>query len=93
MSNKTFRIAGVSTRCGVIKARFANDMARVKVLAKTGSKDIDVVELPHPMNKEDAVSYLLSINFDNGNQAVRAALEANLAKRQPKKVVAEVEAA
>ena len=91
MSNKTFRFAGVSTRNGVIKARFASDQTRVKVLAKTGSKDIDIVELPHAMNKEDAVAYLLSINFDNGNSAIRSALEANLAKRQTKKtLVAEV---
>lgn len=82
--SKTFKCAGVSTREGVIKARFASDMTRVKVLAKTGSKDIDMIELKHPMTKEDAVAYLLKINFDNGNKAIREALENDLAKRQPK---------
>ena len=81
--SKTFKCAGVSTRNGVIKARFASDMTRVKVLAKTGSKDIDMIELKEPMVKEDAVAFLLSINFDNGNKAIREALEADLAKRQP----------
>jgi hypothetical protein len=82
--SKLFKCAGVSTRNGVIKARFASDMTRVKVLAKTGSKDIDLIELKEPMTKEDAVAFLLKINFDNGNKAIREALENDLAKRQPK---------
>jgi N-acyl-L-homoserine lactone synthetase len=73
--------AGVSTHNGVTKVRFANDALRVKVLAKNGHKGIDIVELKNPMTKEDAVAYLLSINFDNGNQVVRAALEAAADKR------------
>jgi len=82
--SKLFKCAGVSTRNGVIKARFASDMTRVKVLAKTGSRDIDMIELKEPMTKEDAVAFLLKINFDNGNKAIREALENDLAKRQPK---------
>ena len=81
--SKLFKCAGVSTRNGVTKARFASDMTRVKVLAKTGSKDIDMIELKEPMTKEDAVAFLLKINFDNGNKAIREALEADLTKRQP----------
>ena len=81
--SKSFRFAGVSTRNGVCKVRFANDQMRVKVLAKTGSSDIDLIELKNPMTKEDAVKYLISIDFDNGNAVVRAALEKDLAKRQP----------
>jgi len=78
---KTFKFAGVSTRNGVIKARFANDQMRVKVLAKTGSSDIDLIELKEPMTKADAIAFLLSINFDNGNVNIRAALEEGLEKR------------
>ena len=81
---KTFKFAGVSTRNGVIKARFANDQMRVKVLAKTGSSDIDLIELKEPMTKAAAIAFLISINFDNGNAEVRAALEAGLEKRTPK---------
>ena len=81
MTDKTFKFAGVSTRNGVCKARFANDQMRVKVLAKTGSKDIDLIELTEPMTKAAAIAFLLSINFDNGNATVRAALEEGLEKR------------
>jgi hypothetical protein len=73
--SKTFKFAGVSKRAGAFKARFANDQMRVKVLAKTGSSDIDLIELKHPMTKVEAVKFLLSINFDNGNKLVREALE------------------
>ncbi len=77
----TFKFAGVSTLNGKIKARFANDQMRVKVLAKNGHKDIDIIELKHPMSKEEAVAFLLQINFDNGDKAVRAAIEAEVEKR------------
>lgn len=76
-----FKFAGVSTLNGKIKARFANDQMRVKVLAKNGHKDIDIIELKHPMTKEEAVAFLLQINFDNGNANVRAAIEAEVEKR------------
>ena len=65
--SKTFAVAGVSTLNGACKVRFANDMTRVKVLAKNGHKDIDLVELKHPMTKEDAIAYLIKANFDQGN--------------------------
>lgn len=80
----TFTHAGVSTLNGSCKVRFANDQMRVKVLAKNGHKDIDIVELKHPMTKAEAVEFLLSINFDNGNAVVRAALEAAQEKRTEK---------
>ena len=79
--SKTFKFAGVSKRAGAFKARFANDQMRVKVLAKTGSSDIDLIELKEPMTKEDIVAYLLSIDFDNGNAEIRTALEQELDKR------------
>ena len=79
--SKLFKVAGVSRRNGTFKARFANDMTRVKVLAKTGSTDIDLIELKEAMTKEDIVAYLLSIDFDNGNAEIRAALEQELDKR------------
>lgn len=80
----TFTHAGVSTLNGSCKVRFANDQMRVKVLAKNGHKDIDIVQLKHPMTKAEAVEFLLSINFDNGNAVVRAALEAAQEKRTEK---------
>lgn len=89
--NATFTQAGVSRLKGEFKARFANDALRVKVLAKNGHTDIDLVELPTPMTKEAAVAYLLEIDFDNGNTEVRAALEAEAEKRAPKEPKAKKE--
>lgn len=80
MSN-TFTHAGVSKLNGEFKVRFCNDALRVKVLAKNGHKDIDIVELKHPMTKEDAVAFLMKIDFANGNKAVQAALEVAADKR------------
>lgn len=77
----TFSHAGVSKQDGEFKVRFANDALRTKVLVKNGHTDIDIIELKHPMTKLEAVAYLLSIDFDNGNKAVRAALEQGLDKR------------
>lgn len=87
--SKTFSHAGISTYNGHTKVRFANDEMRVKVLAKGGHKDIDIVQLKHPMTKEDAVRYLRDMNFANGNPVVQAALDAAAEKRgvieKPKK--------
>jgi len=77
----SFSHAGVSKLDGEFKVRFCNDALRQKVLIKNGHTDIDIIELKHPMTKVEAVEYLLSIDFDNGNKAVRAALEQALDKR------------
>ena len=77
----TFTHAGVSKLDGEFKVRFCNDQMRVKVLAKNGHKDIDIIELKNPMTKVEIVEYLLSIDFDNGNKEVRSALEQALDKR------------
>jgi hypothetical protein len=95
--SKSFTHAGVSRLNGKMKVRFANDALRIKVLAKNGHKDIDMLELKHPMNKDEAVAYLISIDFatQNGktNPDVKAALEAEQGKRsesEPKAKVAKV---
>ncbi len=81
----TFTHAGVSRLKGEFKVRFANDGLRVKVLQKNGHTDIDIIELKHAMTKEEAVTYLLEIDFATRdgvtNQEVRAALEAEQGKR------------
>jgi hypothetical protein len=78
---KEFTHAGVSTLKGKTKARFATSEMRVKVLIKSGHTDIDMLELPYAMNKVDALKYLLKINFDNGNAAIREVLKDELTKR------------
>ena len=79
--SQTFTHAGVSKLNGKFKVRFCNDALRQKVLIKNGHTGIDIVELKHPMTKSEAVEFLLKIDFDNGNKAVRAALEAAADKR------------
>lgn len=83
-----FTYAGVSKHKGEFKVRFANDQMRVKVLAKNEHTDVDIIELPTAMSKEDAVAYLTQISFwdKNGvvNAEVRAAIEAEQTKREPK---------
>lgn len=59
MTNKTFAVGGVSKTKGQYKVRFANDMTRVKILAKTDT-DINLVELPKAMTKGDLVTFLKS---------------------------------
>ena len=59
MTNKTFAVAGVSKTKGQYKVRFANDISRVKILAKTDS-DINLMSLPNEMTKGDVVKFLLT---------------------------------
>ena len=84
----TFSHAGVSRLNGEMKVRFANDALRVKVLSKHGHKDIDLIELKHPMSKDEAIQFLISIDFATRdgvtNQEVKAALEAAMEKRAEK---------
>jgi hypothetical protein len=54
---KQFKVGGVSKTKGQFKVRFANDMTRVKILAKTDS-DINLLELPTEMTKPELVTYL-----------------------------------
>jgi hypothetical protein len=86
--SKTFTHAGVSRLDGEMKVRFANDQMRVKVLAKNGHTDIDIIELKHAMTKEDAVAFLISIDFATRdgvtNQEVKTAIEFELGKRSEK---------
>jgi hypothetical protein len=81
--SKVFTHAGTSRLNGVVKARFANDAMRVKVLTKGGHTDIDLVEFLEPLTKIEAVMKLIEMDFAKGNTEVQAALEAELDKRTP----------
>jgi hypothetical protein len=92
--SKSFTHAGVSKQDGQFKVRFANDAMRTKVLIKNGHTDIDIIELKHAMTKEDAVAFLMEIDFATKdgvtNALVQDALAAELDKRSeaPKATVA-----
>jgi len=70
-----FKVAGVSTRNGQTKVRFANDMTRIKVLVKTGHTDINLIELPEFMDKPAVVSYLKTTEL-YANSLYREAIDA-----------------
>ena len=86
--SKSFTHAGVSKQDGQFKVRFANDALRVKVLAKNGHSDIDIIELKEPMSKEDAIAFLISIDFATQNGVTNAAVQAALFDAVDKRAVA-----
>ena len=92
MTTKTFAVAGTSNLHGTIKARFAKDMMRIKVLDAGGHTEVNLIELPEAMTKVEAAVYLLDTDFDKGNAAVRAALQAEIDRfdgvKAPKAAVA-----
>ena len=72
---KMFAVAGMSNLDGKVKVRFANDMARVKVLEKNGHTDVRLVALAAAMTKDAAVAALVLHDAfqDAAAQAVLAA--------------------
>ena len=53
-TDKTFKVAGISKLNGEYKVRFANDIMRIKVLAKSGHEDIRLAELDNAVTKMEA---------------------------------------
>jgi len=85
MDKKLYTVAGTSILEGQgLKARFATDMLRQKVLEGCGHTDIKLVELPNPMLKEDALKHLLTLEQFNKDKESVDMLNASIAKLQPK---------
>jgi hypothetical protein len=78
MTDKTFNVGGVSKTKGQYKVRFAGDMTRVKILAKTDT-DINLVELPRAMTKGELVTHLKTTDLYK-NPEFAAAIDAADAK-------------
>jgi hypothetical protein len=72
--SKTFAVGGVSKSKGGYKVRFATDMTRVKILAKTDA-DIQLMELPRAMTKPELVTHLKTTDL-YANADYRAAIDA-----------------
>ena len=81
-TDKRFSVAGVSTQAGKTKIRFANDSMRIKILAKNGHTDIELVDLPREMTKAEIAQHMVEINFANDRKAVADAI-AYVAKKNP----------
>lgn len=61
---KLFTVAGTAAQNGNTKVRFANDLvARIKILNKNNCTDINLMELPKPMTKLEALQYLQTLNL------------------------------
>jgi hypothetical protein len=86
-TDKMFSVAGVSTLEGKTKLRFANDTMRIKILAKNGHTDVELVELPVEMTKGEIAQHMKAIGFGAGNPAVEAAI-AYTEKKNPAPVAA-----
>jgi hypothetical protein len=81
MTDKTFAIAGISTRNGSTKFRFTNNVNYLKVLERDSHTGITLYTLAEPMSKEAATQFLL----DNGHVEDRAATQPKTASK-PKAV-------
>lgn len=81
-TEKKFAVAGVSTLKGKTKVRFANDTMRIKILAKNGHTDIELVDLPHEMTKGEIAAHMVAVDFAQGRKAVADAV-AYVAKKNP----------
>lgn len=84
-TDKIYTVVGTSTLNGETKIRFANDTMRIKVLAKNGHTDINLVELPEAMLKTDAAKFLATLDEFQG-AAEQEAIAEYLTKhdKQPK---------
>jgi hypothetical protein len=89
-TEKLFTVAGTATQNGTTKVRFANDMvARVKILTKNNCTDINLIELPRPMTKLEALQHLqtLGVTGDAGYAVANKLVEkSKVAKRAEVKV-------
>jgi hypothetical protein len=81
MTDKLFTVAGTATNAdGTTKARFANDLvARIKILNKSGCTNINLMELPEPMTKLQALQYLTAQGIVDGDAGY--AVSAKLAEK------------
>ncbi len=89
-TDKLFTVAGTSTLNGEMKVRFANDVMRIKVLAKHGHEDITLVELPSAMSKLEAVKFIKTVDEFAG-VAEQAAIADYLDRKDEKPTKAKAE--
>ena len=68
--SKTFDVAGVSTKNGMVKFRVANGKpeARAKVLEKDGHTNIELFQLAKPMTKEQVFALLASKGYKESKE-------------------------
>lgn len=82
-TDKLFNVFGVSKLNGEYKVRFANDIMRIKVLAKHGHEDIRLAELDAPTTKYDGIKQLQSLD-EFQDSAAQSAITEYLEDKAPK---------
>jgi len=82
-TDKLFTVAGISKLNGNYKVRFANDLMRIKVLAKSGHEDIRLADLGKAMTKMDAARSLLTID-DFSDTVAQATITEYIEDNSPK---------
>jgi NAD(P)H-dependent flavin oxidoreductase YrpB (nitropropane dioxygenase family) len=72
MAEKTYKVVGISTFKGKErKVRYGQDLGRIKILQDNGENtDIEMYELPEPMDKVRALAYALDNNLFSLDKAV-----------------------
>ena len=90
-TDKLFTVAGISKLDGEYKVRFANDMMRIKVLAKSGHEDIRLADLEGSYSKIDAAKIILGLeDFSDAmaQSTITEYIEENTPKAKVSKPVA-----
>jgi len=82
-TDKTFKVAGISKLDGEYKVRFANDLMRIKVLAKHGHEDIRLAELDEAVTKLEAARLIATME-DFADAAAQAVIAEYLEDNMPK---------
>ena len=82
-TNKTFSVAGISKLNGEYKVRFANDIMRIKVLAKHGHEDIRLADLEGEFSKLDAARAILALE-DFADATAQATITEYIEDNTPK---------
>jgi len=82
-TDKTFSVAGISKLNGSYKIRFANDIMRIKVLAKSGHEDIRLADLEGEFSKLEAARMILGME-DFADATAQATITEYLEDNAPK---------
>jgi len=86
-TDKTFSVAGISKLNGDYKVRFANDMMRIKVLAKSGHEDIRLADLEGSYSKMEAAKIILGLD-EFSDAIAQSTITEYIAENTPKAVPA-----
>ena len=90
-TDKLFTVAGISNLNGTYKVRFANDLMRIKVLAKSGHEDIRLADLEGSFSKIEAARKLLAMD-DFADAVAQATITEYIEDNTPKAKTAPVKA-